>query len=302
MELRHLRSFLGVAEALNFTRAAEKLRIAQPALSRQISDLEAELGVKLFVRSTKRVQLTESGRFFRQRVERVLGQLHAAINRTQHIAKGVPHNLKIGIDYAYTSVPVAAAARVLRERHPKLSTDFVELPGYGHLDAVRSGVIDMGFISGFLGGSRSGLESTVVCTCGMKAILPTGHPLAGRRSVRLEELREERWVVAADFPGFAIMLTQIFRLSRFTPRIGPGARSVSGMLTLVGNGEGLGLISAIKLPREPDNVVYVETDSPPYELFAIWLKSNPRAYLAEYVEILREKIASAKPPSRRRLR
>ena len=65
MELRHLRYFLGVAESLNFTRAAEKLRIAQPALSRQISDLEAEMGIRLFDRSTKGVRLTEPGAYFR---------------------------------------------------------------------------------------------------------------------------------------------------------------------------------------------------------------------------------------------
>ena len=104
---------------------------------------------------------------------------------------------------------------------------------------------------------------------------PVGHSLAGRRSVRLADLKQERWVVAADYPGFAAMLTQIFRRSDFSPRIGPGAHSVSGMLTLVGNGEGVGLLPAIKLPREPENLAFVETDSPRYELSAVWRKRIP---------------------------
>jgi DNA-binding transcriptional LysR family regulator len=302
MELRHLRYFLGVAESLNFTRAAEKLRIAQPALSRQISDLEAEMGIRLFDRSTKGVRLTEPGAYFRGKVGKVLEQLDGAVVRAQRIARGMPLSIRVGIDYAYSAIPIAAAARMLRERHPTLSVDFVELPGYRHLDAVRSGAIDVGFISGFLSGSRQGVETTSICKCPMKAVVPSGHRLARRDSVRLEELREERWVVAADFPGFALMLTEIFRHSGFAPKIGPAARSLSGILTLVGNGEGLGLIAAIKLPPEPDNVVYLDTDSPPYELLAVWLKANPSGFVPEYVEILRQRLGLAKPPARPRSR
>ncbi len=303
MKLRRLRYFVAVARTLNFSRAAEALRIAQPALSRQISDLEEELGFPLFKRTTARVSLTESGRFLLKKVDRVLGQLDVAVGDAQHIAKGAAHMLKIGIDYDVSSVPIAAAARALRERNPKLSAEFVELPMYQHLDAVRSGAIDIGFISGLLSGSRKGIESALVYTCGFKVILPLGHAFAGRKPIRLADLKAEHWVVASDFPGFAGMLTQIFRRSGFAPRFGPSAQSISGMLTLVGDGQGLGLIPEIKLPREPENVIYAGSDGPPFELHAVWLKSSPgRPFLAEYVRILQEKIAGAKPPSKRKPR
>jgi DNA-binding transcriptional LysR family regulator len=302
MELRHLRYFLGVAEALNFTRAAEKLRVAQPALSRQVSDLEAELGVRLFNRSTKRVQLTEAGRHFQKSVEKVLGQLDVAVTGMQQIARGVPDTLKIGVDFSYFAVPIAAAARDLREGHPRLSVELVELPGYQQLDAVRSGVIDVGFVSGFLGGSKAGIERHLICSCRMMALLPAGHPLAKRRQVRLAELKTASWVVAADFAGYALMLRHLCRQSHFVPKFGPGARSVSGILTLVGAGEGVGLIPEIKLSREPENVAYVETDSPPYELFAAWLRTNFQPGMADYVAILRARLGKAPKTLPRRSR
>ncbi len=191
MELRHLRYFLGVAEALNFTRAAEKLRVAQPALSRQISDLETEFGVRLFDRSTKRVQLTEAGRHFQKSVEKVFGQLDLAVTGMQQVARGVPDRLKIGVDHSFSAIPISAAARDLREGNPRLAVELVELPGYQQLDAVRAGVIDLGFVSGFLGGSRTGIERHLICHCRMMALLPRGHALAKRRLLRLAELNAE---------------------------------------------------------------------------------------------------------------
>jgi len=97
MELRHLRYFVAVAEELHFSKAAEKLHIAQPPLSQQIQQLEAELGVKLFHRKTKRqVQLTEAGKVFLQEVDRLLVQLETAVELTQRIGRGQTGQLRIG--------------------------------------------------------------------------------------------------------------------------------------------------------------------------------------------------------------
>src|SRR5580700_11995438 len=111
MELRHLRYYLAVADALNFSRAAERLRVAQPALSRQIHDLEEQLGFKLFERSTAKVHLTEAGRFFQQQAAKLLMQLDIAVTSAQRIARGTTGEFRIGMGWRASELFITDAAR-----------------------------------------------------------------------------------------------------------------------------------------------------------------------------------------------
>src|ERR1700678_3952497 len=117
MELRHLRYFLAVAAELNFSRAAERLRVAQPALSRQIHDLEEQLGFKLFERSTTMVRLTEAGRFFQQQTEKLLVQIDIAVTGAQRIANGTKGDFRIGTGWwGVDELPIVEASRELHGR------------------------------------------------------------------------------------------------------------------------------------------------------------------------------------------
>jgi DNA-binding transcriptional LysR family regulator len=297
MELRHVRYFLAVAEELNFSRAAARIRVAQPALSRQIHDLEDELGFKLFERSTTRVDLTPAGEFFRQQAGKLLMQLDIAVTGAQRIAHGTTSVLRIGTAWNVGAAElfVTEAANELRERHPQLSIEFVELPFHEHVAAIRDRRIDVGFVGREWLSSRKDISFRLIYSGAMKAVLPGSHPLAGRAAVGLRELKEERWLTLVDdeVPGFRALLTRVLRPAQFTPRFGPSARSIHGILALVSSGGGIALVPELILPVEPTGLRYLATDSAPYEQFAVWRNDPPVPEISAYLEILLGRIQAS---------
>jgi DNA-binding transcriptional LysR family regulator len=304
MELRHLRYFLAVAETLNFSRAASRLRVAQPALSRQIQDLEEQLGFRLFERTTTRVHATEAGNFFRQQAGKLLMKLDIAVTGAQQIAKDARSELRIGTDWSASELFIADAARELHERSPRLAIDFVELPDHEHCQAIRDHRIDVGFVSGLMLAPRKDLGCSLVYTGAVRIVLPMGHALAGQAKIRLRDLADERWIALSEdeFPGFKARLTQFLRPAGVVPKFGRTARSRRGMLAFVGTGEGIALIPELFLPGETAGLRSVATDSAAFEMFAVWSKDRVPAHLPAYLEILRGKNGVAKKapaPSRR---
>ena len=299
MELRHLRYFLAVAEKLSFSRAAEKLGIAQPTLSRQIRDLEHEAGFRLFERTTTQVRLTAAGQYLAQHAERTLMQLDIAVTGAQQVAKGSQVEFKIGSDWNDGTLPITAAARLLSERHPKLVVDFVELSGYAHPAAVRSKKIDVGFISGLVVPSLRDLASRRLHTCARIVVLPAGHPLADHASVRLRELQKETWISLTDehIPNYKMIVKQLMRRSRCVPKFGRTANSIAGMLAFVATRAGIALLPEIFLPPEPEGVRYLPADCGRFEMHAIWAKGNDSPLVAEYLAILKKIMAARKPPA-----
>jgi DNA-binding transcriptional LysR family regulator len=297
MELRHLRYFLAVAAELNFSRAAERLRVAQPALSRQIYDLEEELGCKLFERSTAKVNLTEAGRFLQQQLGKFLMQLDIVLTGAQRIAKGTKGVFRIATGWwGADELFVVEAARELHDRHPELLLDFVELAFHEQSQAIRNQKIDVGFVSRTRLMPRKDIDYCLIHTCGLNAILPKAHPLAGQSTVRLRDLKDERWITVeeTETPGFKRLFTQLLRPAGFTAKFGRSARSRRGMLDLVGTSDGIALLPQLHLPPEPAGVRYVATDCAPYEIFAIWSKDYINAHVPTYLEILRRKIGKEK--------
>jgi DNA-binding transcriptional LysR family regulator len=200
MELRHLRYFLAVAETLNFSRAAGRLRVAQPALSRQIHDLEEQLGFRLFERTTTKVSLTEAGRFLQLQLGKLLMQLDIVLTGAQRIAKGTTGDFRIGTTWnsAELFTFVTDAARELHEGHPELSIDFVELLPHEQIQAVRDQKIDVGFTSRFRLTPRKDIDHCLIYSGALLAVLPETHPLAKQAEVRLRDLKEERWIALAE--------------------------------------------------------------------------------------------------------
>ena len=146
MDLRHLRYFQAVATLLNFSRAAEQLHVAQPAISRQIRDLEDEIGVTLFRRSSARVQLTEAGQYFLNQTDQLLELLNNAVAKARQIGKEATGQLNIGSDWNIPA-PISVSVRKFRKLYPKFHVNFVELPSHEHMRAARSGQIHVGFVS-----------------------------------------------------------------------------------------------------------------------------------------------------------
>jgi DNA-binding transcriptional LysR family regulator len=200
MELRHLRYFVGVAEEQHFGRAAERLHIAQPALSRQIQDLEREMGFLLFDRLPRGVRLSAAGTLFLSDARRILQDVDQAKRRAERIALGQAGTLRIGIATAVSwHGLVVNAFREFRRRHPDVELVVHPLVSVHQVEAVVSDRLDAGFAAAVTPWHKE-LEHRQFAMDRMVLAVPKGHPLTKRERIRLRDLRDtsfiwfHRWV------------------------------------------------------------------------------------------------------------
>lgn len=146
MELRHLKYFLAVAEELNFTKAAEKLFISQPPLSRQIMELEEEIEARLFIRNNKKVELTEAGKYFEKEVKALFQNLERITIKTKKIAENVSGEFRIAyISSIYSSV-ISELIKHLKDQFPYVNFKLFEVSTTKQIDALEQGKIELGII------------------------------------------------------------------------------------------------------------------------------------------------------------
>src|SRR4029077_11417692 len=194
MELRHLRYFVGVAEEQHFGRAAERLHVAQPALSRQIRDLEGEMGFLLFDRLPRGVRLSAAGNVFLSDARRILQDVDEAKRRAERIALGKAGTLRIGIATAVSwHGLVVHAFREFRRRHPDVELLVHHLVSVHQVEAVISDRLDAGFAAAVTPGHKE-LEHRQFALDRMVLAVPKGHPLTKRERVRLRDLRDTSFV------------------------------------------------------------------------------------------------------------
>ncbi len=305
MELRHLRYFRAVAELLNFSRAAEQLRVAQPALSRQIRALEEELGAQLFERNRVRVQLTDAGRTFYTQACRILAQVESAIAAVQEVSEGAAGELIIGNDWRLGGDTVSATVGEFQAKHPRAEVTLLDLRIHEQLTAVRTRRAHVGFVVRDLIGARNELESLTVLRSRLMAALPAKHPFAGRALVPLADLADETWLTLDEkiAPGYRPFLAQLCRLSGFTPQFGRSAGTIEGLFGRVASGYGVALALESGLPQRAPLLRFVPTDCEPLELCAVWHRQETSALLKSYLQVLRkylEETAPVLPPKSRR--
>lgn len=193
LELRHLRYFVAVAEELNFSRAAERLHMAQPPLSAAIRQLEQELGTELLSRTTREVRLTEAGRTFLAGAYRTLAELERARSDTKRAAAGEVGQLRVGFSWSARFETLPAIGRSFRLSHPDVSLLTEEMWNARMLPALRSGQIDVAIslcpeIAGEF--SYQTIRSEPVL-----ALLAESHPLADKPELALRDLADERWLM-----------------------------------------------------------------------------------------------------------
>lgn len=192
MELRHLRYFVAVAEDLNFTRAAARLRVAQPALSNQIRDLEQELEATLFQRGRAGVTLTRAGKAFYGRARDILARAAEAANEARTAAGLITGSLVVGYPSGLHLNFLRPVIDSFRREHPKVEFDFIHGLPLSQVKAVREGAIDLAFTN--LPAPLEGLEHQVIWRVPFKVVLPIKHRLARQTRFRLVDLRGENFV------------------------------------------------------------------------------------------------------------
>jgi len=222
MELRHLRYFIGVGEEQHFGRAAGRLRVAQPALSRQIKDLEGELGFALFDRLPRGVRLNEAGKLFLTDARRILKDIDEAKLRAERIAHGKAGTLRVGIATAVSWHGVVVDSfRQFRRAQPDAALELHHLLTVHQVEAILSGRLDVGFAASLTPWDKN-LAHWEFAQDRMVLAVPRGHALTKRKTVRLRDLRDfsfvwfPRWVNPAFYDR---MIQECSRGGLSAPRI-----------------------------------------------------------------------------------
>jgi DNA-binding transcriptional LysR family regulator len=262
MELRHLRYFVAVAEEGHMTRAAEQLGIQQPPLSQQIRALENELGVQLFRRKPRGVELTDAGLAFLEHARTILAQVERASATTRRTARGEQGRVVVGFTSSAPFHPfVPRVIRTFRELSPHVSL-VLEESGSGELvQALHSEEIDAAFIRSPIA-DVVGLEVTPLLEEEMVAALPTGHQFATSNSdtkrLPLSALAKEIFVLykRPGGPGLYDTIITACKSAGFSPRVGQEAPRILSTLNLVAAGLGVSIVPASLRRLEMDGVVY----------------------------------------------
>jgi DNA-binding transcriptional LysR family regulator len=251
MELRHLRYFVAVAEELHFGRAAQRLHIVQPALSKQISALERELGVCLFSRTKRSVAFTPAGTAFYTEAREILNRVDQATAVTKLTAAGAVGTLDIGFASPVIWSFLQPILRRQRKAYPGVRLHLHELQSSPQIRMLREGKLHAGFVVRPAGADEV-LEFRPVWHEGIVVALPDNHRLAGEEEIDLAQLADERFILVSrtTAPGFFDNCLDLCRSFGFTPAVVEEGNTPAALYGLVAAGLGvsLGPTSASKIP------------------------------------------------------
>jgi len=290
VELRHLRYFVVAAEAENFHRASERLNLVQPALSRQIRDLETQLGVELFERLPRGVHLTPAGRSYAADAHEILAAVEAANKTAKRIHSGEQGELRIGIsDLASTSTIVMTAIRKFRSRLPLVTLQFFPLPTMAQVEALGAERLDIGLIYGY-----ESLPDTVkireVASYQLLLAVANDHRLATQDRVYLDDLRDEELIVPAITPIARDQLVAQLRFAGFEPKVSQSAPSTEMTLGLVAAGAGIAIVNSSVANRVSAFVVMKPLADLNLQrrLMIAWKKGPPGTLVTQFDDIITE--------------
>jgi DNA-binding transcriptional LysR family regulator len=244
MELRHLRYFVAVAEELNIRRAAARLHVSQPPLTRQIRDLEDEIGVKLLERSKLGVQLTEAGRVFLEEARQILSHTERATRLAQGARRGETGRLDVAVPPMAIDHALSRVMRQFRRRFPNLAFQLHEMPTPHQFKALVDKDIDLGYCA--FRSADAELVFKPVRRAAICAVLPPDHPLARQRRFPLSALSEDAFITPARHTSIYFdWYINLCRGAGFEPKIAQEADSAQSMLTMASAGVGVALVPEI---------------------------------------------------------
>jgi DNA-binding transcriptional LysR family regulator len=292
MELRHLRYFVAVGEEQHYGRAAQRLRVAQPALSRQIQALEEELGFKLFDRLARGVKISEAGKLFLKDARNVLEQVREAALSAKRVAVGQAGTLRVGfVESISWHGVVPDSLREFRERQPDVELQLRPLSSLEQIEAVEAGRLDAGFVFTIAIISRE-LAQLEVAALHLMLAVPKGHALTKSRNVRLRDLKDASfiWFPRRESPVYYDrLMNECFRGGLKSPHIVQEAVNEATILSLVSCRMGVAFVSSATQWRCPQGVVLLPiTDLNLPLLFAlVWRKDNTSPLVARFVADVR---------------
>ena len=295
MELRHLRYFVAVAEALSFRRAAEGLHLAQPSLSRQIRDLEREIGERLFDRGHKQVALTAAGRALLGEARTLLAGAAAAVQTARDAGRSAQGTLHIGSIGVLSALFLPRSLATFRERHPRVDIEILELGLDEQVAALHVGKIQVGFQARTPGTPKDAhFAEQAVLKSPLMVVLPERHPMAGEAVLSLGALAKEKFLQLEPRPGAGYdrwVRTLCEEAGGFTPRFRqPAVGNIEALFGMVAAGQGLALLPEIVTRRVDGEAGWVAKAlrSPRLHLqvVAVWNPANPSVAASNYLALL----------------
>jgi DNA-binding transcriptional LysR family regulator len=288
MELRHLRYFVAVGEEQHYRRASRRLRVAQPALSRQIKELEEEVGFKLFDRLPRGVKLSAAGRLFLEDARRILQAVNEATARAARVARGQSGTLRVGFpENASWHGAVPDSFRRFREQQPDAELQLQPAASLEQLEAIRSGRLDAGFVN-FMPKADPELDQLPVAIQHVELAAPKRHPLTKLKKLRLRDLTDAPfvWFPRRQSPAFYDRLMhECYRGGFKSPRIVQEGLNEATILSLVSTGLGVGWVLGTARWRCPETVVILPVVdlNMPLPLALAWRRDNTSPLLASFI-------------------
>lgn len=296
MELRHLRYFVAVAEELSFRRAAQRLFMEQPPLSRQIQQLEEEIGVLLIARVKRPLELTAAGQAFLDEARRTLAQAERAVQAARLAGRGQVQSLAVGFcacldkssyDFALTLPKVVQA---FGRQRPDISITLTEMCSIRQVQALSERTLDVGFIQ--VSATDEALVSHLLLQEPLVIALPEGHSLSALPSVPLAALAGEKFLLfpAHAYPALHQRMLAACAQAGFRPQVVQEVVSSQMAVGLVGAGMGVAFAGAGMVGTEPPGVVFRAVQDFPFtlELSVAWRRDNASSALAEFVDLARK--------------
>lgn len=302
MEMRQLRYFVAVAEELHFGHAAQRLHIAQPALSRQIQTLEKELMVQLLFRNRRRVQITAAGQVFLDHARLVLARAEDAVLAAQRAGGGVSGSLNLGFVGSATYDVLPGALRAFREVAPHVELVLSEMTVHAQLEALNEKRIDIGLLR--LPARTAGLVFRRISRERLYVALPSPHRLAQLPAVRLASLAGEAFVLYPDYPqpSWTEFVIGLCQQAGFHPTIAQRTVEIQTTLSLVAAGIGVSIVPECVAGIMRKSVVFRRLTGlrARTELLVAHREHDPSPVVQTFLKVLwrtgREKDARATPP------
>lgn len=287
MDLRHFRYFIAVAEELHFARAAERLHIEQSPLSRAIKELEEELGVTLFSRTTRSTRLTRAGQLFLESAYRVMAAFQQAQDSVKAVANGFQGQLRIALSDGITPSRLPILLALCRQEEPEIELRFFEVTLSQRIKGLQDDLYDVGFAQSDEVGD--GIVAIPVWSDALMVAVPARHPLLAHKRIPLDELLRYPLVLCDPqiCEGHAKHVDRVLRQADMEPLIAERVATGNLMMALVSAGFALALTGAthIAASREPGVVARpLASRVPPLTTYLLHTEGEPSDVLARFIE------------------
>ncbi|MCL4110619.1 UNVERIFIED_CONTAM: hypothetical protein GTU68_060510 [Idotea baltica] len=286
LELRHLRYFLAVAEDLHFRKAAERLFISQPGLSKQIKEMEEGMGVQLFERHNRKVELTQAGAFLKTELKTYFSGLEHIIEHAKLLNDGLLGDLKIGYVGSAMQKIIPDLLLAFRKTHPKVLFNLEEMDNQTQIDKLISHDIDIGFVR--LEKIPRGLKAIPVLKEAFSLVLPADHPINKDNFKSLRQFRDASFILfnKKHSPSYYENVMQIFEDNNFTPNVTHNTIHAGSIYKLVENNFGLSIVPQSLKPNTFEGVKFIDLENIPQrtQLSAVWNLNNRNSILNNFLE------------------